>query len=160
MRFNDETLVQILEAMRTPGGKQLSSAQLQSLLKTQRNAVQPAEGTAERPDESNCYHVYYCWSVVTMAAFMLARVPAQKLGQTLFYAQAVDQSLAVFERAKHEEFYSELLKIPSLSSTKRLQAVALWHHGMRMKFTTTLQQPCVVQDVECSYLQLRGKETG
>ena len=45
MRFNDETLVQILEAMRTPGGKQLSPAQWQALLKTQRNAVQPAEGT-------------------------------------------------------------------------------------------------------------------
>ena len=27
MRFNDETLVQILEAMRTPGGRKLSRAQ-------------------------------------------------------------------------------------------------------------------------------------
>ena len=85
-----------------------------------------------------------------MAAFMLARVSAQKSGQTLFYAQAVDQVLTLLQLAKKEEFYEELLKIPSLSSTKRLPAAVLWHHGMRMKFSTTLQQPFAVQDVECT----------
>ena len=85
-----------------------------------------------------------------MAAFMLARVSAQRAGQTLFYAQAVDQALTVIQRASTEEFYEEVLKIPSLSSTKRLPAVVLWHHGMRMKFSTTLQQPFAVQDVECT----------
>ena len=86
MRFTDETLIQILETMRTPGGKKLSHAQWQALLKTERSAEQPANASAERPDESDCYHVCYCWSVITMAAFMLARVSAQKSGQTLFYA--------------------------------------------------------------------------
>ena len=84
MRFNDETLVQILEAMRTPGGKKLSRAQWQALLKTERSAEQPAHATIQRPDESDCYHVCYCWSVITMAAFMLARVSAHRSGQTLF----------------------------------------------------------------------------
>ena len=83
-----------------------------------------------------------------MAAFMLARVSAQKSTQTLFYTQAVDQALTLIQRAAEEEFYEELLKIPSISSTKKLPAVVLWHHGMRMKFTTTLQQPFAVQDVE------------
>ncbi|MDP6416552.1 MAG: hypothetical protein QGG54_16205, partial [Gammaproteobacteria bacterium] len=92
MRFTDETLIQILEAMRTPGGRKLSRDQWQALVKTERSAEQPADASAERPDESNCYHVCYCWSVITMAAFMLARVSAQKSGQTLFYAQAVDQA--------------------------------------------------------------------
>ena len=87
-----------------------------------------------------------------MAAFMLARVSAQKSGQTLFYAQALDQASTVIQRStkEEEEFYEGLLKIPSLSSTKRLPAVLLWHHGMRMKFSTTLQQPFAVQDVECT----------
>ena len=85
-----------------------------------------------------------------MAAFMLARVSAQKSGQTLFYAQAVDQALTVIQRSTQEEFYEDLLKIPSLSLTKRLPAVVLWHHGMRMKFSTTLQQPFALQDVECT----------
>ena len=85
-----------------------------------------------------------------MAAFMLARVSAQKSSQTLFYAQAVDQALTLIQRSTQEEFYENLLKIPSLSSTKRLPAVVLWHQGMRMKFSTTLQQPFAVQDVECT----------
>ena len=79
-----------------------------------------------------------------MAAFMLARTSARKSGQTLFYMQAVDQALTLIGRASEKEFYEELLKIPSLSSTKRLPAVVLWHTGMRMKFTTTLQQPFAV----------------
>ena len=85
-----------------------------------------------------------------MAAFMLARVSAQRAGQTLFYMQAVDQALTLIQRASREEFYEEILHIASLSATKRLPAVVLWHHGMRMKFSTTLQQPFAVQDVECT----------
>jgi len=85
-----------------------------------------------------------------MAAFMVARVSAQRSGQTLFYAQAVEQALTLMQHATKEEFYEKLLRIPSLSSTKRLPAVFLWHHGMRMKFTTLLQQPFAVQDVECT----------
>ena len=85
-----------------------------------------------------------------MAAFMLARASAQRAAQTLFYMQAVDQALTLIQRASKEEFYEEILHIPSLSVTKRLPAVVLWHHGMRMKFSTTLQQPFAVQDVEGS----------
>ena len=85
-----------------------------------------------------------------MAAFMLARVSAQKAWQTLFYVQAVDQPLAPIQLATEQDFYEELLKIPSISTTKRLPAVVLWHQGMRMRFTTTLQQPFGVQDVECT----------
>ena len=150
MRFTDETLIQILEAMRTPGGRKLSRAQWQALQKTERIAEKPADASNERPDESNYYHGCYCWSVITMAAFMLARTSARESGQTLFYAQAVDQALTVIQSSTKEQFYEDLLKIPSLSTTKRLPAVVLWHTGMRMKFTTTLQQPFAVQDVECT----------
>ena len=145
MRFTDETLIQILDAMRTPGGKKLSRTQWQALVQTERSAEQPTDASADRPDETNCYHVCYCWSVISMAAFMLARVSAQKSGQTRFYAQAVDTVLTLLQLATKEAFYEELLKIPSLSSTKRLPAAVLWHHGMRMKFSTTLQQPFAVK---------------
>ena len=70
------------------------------------------------------------------------------LDKRFFYAQAVDQALTLIQRVAQEDFYEELLKIPSLSSTKRLPTAVLWHHGMRMKFRTTLQQPFAVQDVE------------
>ena len=95
-------------------------------MKTERSAEQPADHITQRPDESDCYHVCYCWSVITMAAFMLARVSAHRSGQTLFYVQAVDQTQTLVQAATKDTFYEELLKIPSLSATKRLPAVALW----------------------------------
>ena len=41
MRFNDENLIAILQAMRTLGGKRLTHEQWQALLKTERSAEQP-----------------------------------------------------------------------------------------------------------------------
>ena len=90
MRFTDQTLIQILEAMRTARGRNLSRAQWQALVNTERRAEQPADASSQRPEDSNSYHVCYGWSVITMAAFMHARTSAQKSGQTLFYVQAVD----------------------------------------------------------------------
>ena len=91
--------------MRTPGGKKLSHVQWHALMKTERSAEQPADDTTQRPDESYYYHVCYCWSVITMAAFMLARVSAQSSGQSLFYAQVVDQAMTLLQRATQEHFF-------------------------------------------------------
>ena len=85
-----------------------------------------------------------------MAAFMLARESAGIAKQTLFYVQAIDQPLTVLQHASKSEFFEELLRIPSIQTTKRLPAVFLFHVGMRMRFTTTLQQPFAVQDVDCT----------
>ena len=148
MRFTDKTLIEILEAMRTPGGKKLSPEQWQALMQTQSSAERPAENSAAQRTDSTWYHVCYCWSVITMAAFLLARVSATKAGRTLYYVQAIDQPLTVIHRAVEQDLYEELLKIPSIQTTKRLPAVVLWHQGMRVRFTTTLQQPFAVQDVE------------
>ena len=158
MRFTDPILIQILEAMRTKGGKKLTDEQWQALMKTEQRKELAADVGAARPDYSNYYHVCYCWSVITMASFMLARVSAKKAGQTLFYAQAVDQALSLIQHTEREEFYEELLKLPNLSSTKKLPGVFCWHYGMRMKFTTTLQQPFAVQDVECTVVGFEPDE--
>ena len=119
MRFTDETLIEILKAMRTPGGRRFSHAQWQALVNTQCSAEQPADVPDVQRSDLTWHHVCYCWTVMTMSAYLLARVSAQKAAQTLFYAQS-------------------------------LPAVVRWHQGMRIKFTTTLQQPFVVQDVECT----------
>ena len=48
MRFTDETLIEILGVMRTPGGRKLSHAQWQALVKTGSNAEQPADAIASQ----------------------------------------------------------------------------------------------------------------
>ena len=84
-----------------------------------------------------------------MASFMLARASARKAGQTLFYMQAVDQPISLMQRASKESLHEERLRTPSISTTKRLPGVVVWHQGTRMRFTTTLQQPFAVLDGEC-----------
>ena len=53
MRFKDKVLIEILEAMRTPGGRKLSPAQWQVLVDTERSAEQSADVSAPRPDEAD-----------------------------------------------------------------------------------------------------------
>ena len=88
-----------------------------------------------------------------MASFMLARTSARTAGQTLFYMEAVGHPITLIQRASKESLHEELLRIPSISTTKRLPRKVLWHQGMRMRFTTTLQQPFAVQDVECTVVR-------
>ena len=66
-----------------------------------------------------------------MAAFLVARQSAHRANQTLFYVQAVDAPLGI-----------------TPSRTKKLPGIVLFHHNMRVRFTTTIQQPFAVQDVE------------
>lgn len=83
-----------------------------------------------------------------MAAFMLARQSAREARQTRFYVQAVDQAEAIIPETNTAQFYEDLLRIPSIQKTKRLPPVVLFHYGMRVRLTTTIQQPFAVQDVE------------
>ena len=141
MRFTDHTLIDILNTMRVPGGRALTEQQWQALKNT--------EVSAEQPDiPASWYHSCYCWSVISMAAFMLARQSAREARQTLFYVQAVDQAKAIIPETNTAQFYEDLLRIPSIQKTRRLPPVVLFHYGMRVRLTTTIQQPFAVQDVE------------
>ena len=83
-----------------------------------------------------------------MTAFMLARQSARETCQTLFYVQAVDQAKAIIPETNSAQFYEGLLRIPSIQKTKPLPPVVLFHLRMRVRLTTTIQQPFAVQDVE------------
>jgi hypothetical protein len=141
MRFTDQTLIDILNTMRVPGGRALTEQQWQ--------ALQDTAVSADQPDiPASWYHSCYCWSVISMAAFMLARQSSREARQTLFYVQAVDQAKAIIPETNTAHFYQDLLRITSIQKTKRLPPVVLFHYGMRVRLTTTIQQPFAVQDVE------------
>ena len=82
------------------------------------------------------------------ASFAWARRSAREAKQTLFYAQAVDTPASVLVPGDRRAFLKDLLRVPSVQHTGRLPGVAFWHYGMRVRFTTTLQAPFAVQDVE------------
>ena len=85
-----------------------------------------------------------------MTSFLVARQSANRSEQPLIYVQAIDEPRGLTPQANKPEFYRELLSTASLPQTKRLPGVVLFHHGMRMRFSTTIQQPFAVQDTECT----------
>ena len=87
-----------------------------------------------------------------MASFLVARQSANTAHQTLFYVQAIDEPIGLAPNINTEDFHMELLQIPNVSQTKRLPGIVLFHQHMRMRFTTTIQQPFAVQDVECTVI--------
>ena len=91
-----------------------------------------------------------------MASFMEALKSARAAQKALFYIQAVDaaQNHAPTKEAEAQDFYRELLKVPSLSKTSRLPAFCLLHVGMQVRLTTTLEQPYAVQDATATVLEL------
>ena len=126
--------------MRTPGGKRLTRAQWR--------ALEDTELSAEKPDvPPGWYHTCYCWSITSMASFLVARQSADRANQTLFYVQAVDEPLGSAPNTSTGDFYKALLQVPNVSQTKKLPGVVLFHQNMRGRFTTLIQQPFAVQDV-------------
>ena len=83
-----------------------------------------------------------------MSSFLVARQSADRANQTLFYVQAVDEVLGAVPNTSTGDFYKALLQIPSVSQTKKLPGVVLFHQNMRGRFTSVIQQPFAVQDVE------------
>ena len=58
MRFNDETLIDIFQTMRRPGGKKLTDAQWQALLRTERRAEQSVDIAGWEPRFSGTESTY------------------------------------------------------------------------------------------------------
>ena len=148
-RFTDRVQVQILETMRHPGGRRLTEAQWQALAKT--------EISAEQPDVPlGWYHACYCWSIVSMAALMIARQSAREHAEPLFFVQAIDRParlpdscndcLPTERESKIKEFFADMLRAQP-NATRRLPSFCMFHYNMRVRLTTTLAAPIAVQDV-------------
>jgi len=153
-RFDDPQLVRILHTMRTPGGAALPQEDWAALLDTQ---MASAEKPATLQELNNCegwYHTCYVWSIVSIASFMEARMSATRSGKTLFYIQAVDvmQTGLDFGTSQKEKkaLHENFLRVPNMSTTKRLPGYCLVHYDMRMRLTTTLEMPYAVQDILCT----------
>ena len=66
------------------------------------------------------------------------------------YIPANDEPRSIDPQPNTVEIVKKVLAVPRLSQTVKLPGVALFHPGMRMRLTTTLQQPVAVPYVECA----------
>ena len=161
MRFDDPVLIRILRTMRVVGGKPLSESDWNALLNTEKARYPTSSDGDESPVPApalpnDWFHTAYVWSVVAMAAYVVARQSARQACETLVYVQAVDV-LANYQApsaTKARELYRAILRMPNLTKTKRLPAFCLLHVGMEVRLTTTLDMPYAVQDAIATVLEI------
>ena len=148
-RFDDKVLVNILEKMRKKGGCQLTTAEWGALKKT--NVVEGNLDGTELWFESA-----YEWSIVTMAIVLRCQLSAQSHATPLFIIQAEDQFVSAVDAghtreplrdaAVREQVTRSVLQHPNMNETGRLPGFCMFHVGMRIRFTQTVEAGLVVVD--------------
>ena len=159
MRFSDPVLIEILRKMRTPGGSALTDTEWKKLKKTNVDESTMDEGQIHQimMKTTDWYHSCYLWSIVNLTAYTSAKLTAKKSHHTLFYLQAVDKPKVTPRHAAPDPetgapapatvaFYEKLLQINSLSATRRLPGWTCFHQAQRIRITTSILVPHVVQD--------------
>jgi len=148
-RFDDPLLVEVLEAMRTRGGKKISDEAWKALKATeiQRGASEPAQaaeinGVDPRlADARNWYECAYEWRIVSYAMHAHARLNARAAGKLLFYIPAIDAPTA---RMNQEDF-DEMRGLPNIGATAKLPGILPIFVGMEMILTESYLPPRIVR---------------
>ena len=154
-RFTDPLLLEVLNAMRTPGGKRISQESWQALVKTQihssSSAAQPA-GTRNPVAEPlqydqrlrearGWYESAYEWRIVSYAMHTQAKLDAHDAGQVLFYVPAVDRPAAPLSKEDVDEMRAE----PNIGSTGKMLGLLPLFVGIEVILTETLLPPRYVR---------------
>ena len=133
--------MQILTAMRQPGGCKLTDEQWAALESTQVVSGVDARSLLLLETE-DWFHVAYVWSVVSMAAYVRPRFAAQQAGACLMYVQACDSA----RNPCTDDLYKEMLQECNVNNTQKIPGISLLYIGMKCRLTCSLHPPFAVQD--------------
>ena len=147
-RFEDATLIAILEKMRTTGGRKLSQSEWQALQNTELDVEQlERDPEAFLRSTAGWFESCYLWSIVSMACYARATISARQAQQMLLYCQAVDVTAQIASNRKEDlDIYDRMLAVPSVALTQRLPGWVMLHPQMRVRLTTQVLPPWAVQD--------------
>jgi len=140
-RFTDPLLLEVLDAMRTPGGKQLTDAAWRAIEATQLEPEDPRLRNAR-----GWYESAYEWRFVSYAMHAHAKLDARAAGKLLYYIPAVDRASAPgIGKAEFDEMRAE----PNISKTRKLPGLLPVFEGMEMVLEETLLPPKYVRGCRC-----------
>ena len=152
-RFEDPTLIAILQKMRQLHGAKLTDAEWQALLATELDTAELDQNPDTYMQETTgWFESCYLWSIVSMASYARAIISARAHKQVLLYCQAVDFSAQIVNHNK--EIYARMLAVPNIGHTSRLPGWALLHAHMRVRLTTQVLPPWAVQDATGTVMEL------
>ena len=152
-RFDDQLLVEVLEAMRTPGGKTISEQAWEALKTT----VIQTSGTDPRlRDARGWYECAYEWRIVCYAMHAHARLNAKAAGKILFYIPAVDVPSTRMSR----DDFDAMRAHPNISASAKLLGILPVYVGMEMILTESYLPPRIVRGapVEVVDVELHPQE--
>ena len=136
-RFTDPDLSQTLLLMRTPGG-----AKIPDHIWTRIVATKLQAGDARLRATSSWVFAAYAWTMVNFMQHQRARETASEAGAVLYYIPAIDQPQHPMTKTEYREMQLE----PNMTTTQKLQGVAAFHVGQRVKLTTALLPPALVPE--------------
>ena len=163
-RFNDPLQVQVLEAMRTPGGKKISDESWRAIVASQvqdsgsivaptassSGASQPAGWDKRLREARGWYESAYEWRIVSYAMHASARLDAHDAGKVLFYIPAVDTPAHRLGR----DDYDEMRAYPNIAQTGKFPGVLPIWVGMEMILTESFLPPKYVRGTACEVVGL------
>ena len=148
-RFEDDRQVQVLEAMRTTGGKKISDECWQAILETEiksgSGAAQPTAPDPRLRAARRWYESAYEWRIVSYAMHTQARLDAYDAKKILFYIQAVDKPSVRCDRKDFDEMRAEA----NISKTAKLPGLLPVFIGMEMILGDTVLPPKYVRGTVC-----------
>ena len=138
-RFNDPLLVEVLEAMRTHGGKRISEEAWQAIMSTEikSSVSQPGEIDVRLRDARHWYECAYEWRIVSYAMHSHAKLNAKAEGKLLYYIPSIDMPSVRMSRKDFDDMRSE----PNISNTGKFPGILPIYIGMEMYLTETYLPP-------------------
>ena len=147
-RFTDQTLIDILTKMRQAGGAKLRNDEWKALQNTDITKLS-AEKQKERLRGTELwYQAAPTWATVAMAQVIRARQSATQAGATLYICPATDYVLNRPDNRRLSDQYlaEQISAVPNMNNTGRLPSIGMWHVGMEIRLTNTVEGPEAVTD--------------
>ena len=139
-RFDDPLLIEVLEAMRIPGGKRISEEAWRAIQSTEikeTSVSQPGAIDERLRDARNWYECAYEWRIVSYAMHAHARLNAKADGKLLYYIPSIDIPTVRMGRTDFDDMRSQ----PNISNTAKFPGILPIYMGMEMCLTETYLPP-------------------
>ena len=137
-RFNDPLLLEVLEAMRTPGGKRISEEAWRAITSTE---IRPGEMDVRLRDARHWYECAYEWRIVSYAMHSHAKLNAKADSKLLYYIPSIDIPTVRLSKKNFDDMRSQ----PNTGNTAKFPGILPLYIGMEMFLTETYLPPRIVR---------------
>ena len=147
-RFSDEVLISILTKMRKTGGSKLTPNEWKALKDTDITRLSREKQQERLEGTEMWYQAAPTWATVAMAQVIRARQSAIQAKATLYMCPATDHVLNRPDNLRLNDQYlaEQISAVPNMNNTGRLPSIGMWHIGMQVRLTNTVEAPEAVTD--------------